>query len=140
MISLSTRVRLPKLEIKDPDKRFWQAVGITEAREIHKRTVSGEDADDSAFKPYSQSYKKYRISKGRSSRVNLNFTGRMLSQLARGIRAAGDRVTISLLGSSGAKASGIEAFGREFFSLSDKRQTAIFKRVTKWMEKKNSLK
>jgi len=140
MINISAKVKLPKLEIKNPDKRLWQAVGITEAREIHKRTLSGEDADDRSFKPYSQAYKDYRISKGRTGQVNLTFTGRMLSQLARGIRATTNSVTISLLGSSGVKAIKNEALGREFFALSNSRRAAIYKRVSNWMAKKNGLK
>jgi hypothetical protein len=140
MISLGAKVKLPKLKIDTPNKAFWQAVGITEAKEIHKTTLAGRDANGGQFQSYSKAYAKHRQSKGRSSRVNLTFTGRMLGSMVRGVRAAKTRVTIIMSGEQGFKASSIESGGREFFAISDKRATAIYNNVLKWMTKRNKLK
>lgn len=140
MISLNAKVKLPKLKLDTPDRKFWHAVGITEAKEIHKATLAGRDASGVQFRSYPKAYEDYRASKGRTRRVNLTFTGRMLGSMVRGVRAAKDRVTIIMSGEQGFKASNIEAGGREFFAISDKRATAIYNNVLEWMTKRNKLK
>jgi hypothetical protein len=141
MINVSAKVRLPKLVIDCPDRRFYQGVAITEVKEIHKRTLAGDDADEKKFKKYSDNYAKYRQKKGRQFMTpNLTFSGRMLASMGRGIRATKNRATITLLGRQGFKADSLERGGREFFSLSRKRQKAIEERVKRWMTKKNDLK
>lgn len=140
MISVSAKVRLPRLEVDCPDKAFFQRVAITEIREIHKRTLQGTDADETAFKPYSKAYAKVRAKAGRTSQVNLTFSGRMLASMARAIKLRKNGATIYLAGSSGFKAWNLEEKGREFFAISDKRGKAIYDKVREWLTKKNGLK
>jgi hypothetical protein len=140
MISVSAKVRVPKITITNPDRRFWQGVGLEEVKQIHQRTLKGKDADERQFDKYSDAYKRLRAKKGRSSRVNLTFTGRMLASMGRGIRASRNKVRIIMSGGEGFKAWVLERGGREFFSISKKREEAIKQRVIKWMTKKNNLK
>jgi hypothetical protein len=140
MISISARVRVPKITIKNPDQRFWQSVGIQEVAEIHKRTLKRKDANERQFDKYSESYKKLRAKAGRSRHVNLTFSGRMLKSMGRGIRASRNRVRLIMSGEEGFKSWVLERGGREFFSISKKREEAIRRNVIKWMTKKNKLK
>lgn len=48
---------------------------------IKKRTMAGVDVDGSTFIPYTPSYALFRQEKGRSPRVNLFFTGSMMSAM-----------------------------------------------------------
>lgn len=65
----------------------------------------------------------------------MSFAGRMLGA----IRAMGrkDGASIRLTGSEGYKAWSNEMRGREFFDISEKEASSIFKRVADWMKKKN---
>ncbi len=140
MIGIGATVKLPKIDIDCPDTRFWLATGMTEAKEIHKNTLAGRDVDGQQFKPYSEAYRQHRVDNGRTSRVNLTFTGRMLSSLTRGVRAYKNRATITLTGEQGFKAYMLEEGKRDFFGISEKRSAAIYKAVLKWMTRKNNLK
>ena len=48
---------------------------------IKRRTQSGKDINGKAFKPYSPSYKEYRIEKGRSAKPNLTDSSNMLNAI-----------------------------------------------------------
>ena len=150
MIDVGVKIKTPVIKIDCPEKRFYQGVGVTEAREIHKRTLKGKDADESRFAAYSDAYKKLRatgkaqksVGPRQVSTVNLSMSKRLLSSMARGIKATKRGVTLNLSGEDGFKAHSLENSKkrREFFSLSDKRVLAIRERVKRWMTKKNGLK
>ena len=154
MISLSAKVKLPDLKIDCPGKRFWLGVGVTEVKEIHKRTLSSRNVDGKAFDAYSKdyAYKKAtgRVWKGKVAQYhsakgfnqpNLAMTGRMLGSMRNGIRAYKNRVTIMLSGEQGYKAWMIEKNKNyQFFAVSNKRHEIIKKNVRSWMTRKNRLK
>jgi hypothetical protein len=49
--------------------------------EIRKRTQSGKDVNGNSFKPYAESTKDYRSKHGRSTNVNLTYSGAMLGSI-----------------------------------------------------------
>jgi len=67
--------------VKNLEQQILTAVKTqTEMANTHikERTRAGKDADDMEFTEYSESYKEYRIRKGRDVKpVDLIFTGRM---------------------------------------------------------------
>jgi hypothetical protein len=141
MIGLNLRIKVPKITIKTPAQRFWQRVGLKEVGMIQERTeVKHKDANERQFNKYSDAYKKLRAKTGRSRHVTLSYTGRMLKSMGRGIRASKNRVRIILSGGEGFKAWVLERGGREFFSISKKREEAIRRNVIRELTKKNNLK
>lgn len=63
------------------DAQTMQELGkFVEAR-IKIRTSQHKDADGIPFLPYTKTYAKFRLSKGRGTKVNLLFTGRMLASI-----------------------------------------------------------
>jgi hypothetical protein len=96
---------------------------------ILKRTARGLDYKGKPFKPYSRRWKAERRKRGKqTSRVDLNFTGRMLGDVLTMIDPASGRAVVSFGGSgtggglayyhnvSGAGSSRVR---REFFALSE---------------------
>lgn len=96
---------------------------------ILKRTARGIDYKGASFKPYSRRWKAERKRQGRqASHVDLNFTGRMLSEVQTTVDPVTGRATVLISGSgtggrlaryhhsSGAGSSKIT---REFFGLNE---------------------
>ena len=134
-------VKLPKIVIKNPSKRFWQGEGLTAAKDIRKRTESrGVDVDGKGFDQYSTGYAKKRQKMGRSTRPNLSLSSRMLGALGSGVRATTDGFKIILSGREGFKAWANEQNGRDFFGLAKLQKDAIFRRFTASYSKTNKLK
>lgn len=138
---IKVNVKKPMIKIAVPeDPKFWGAVGIQVARKVRERTESGLDVDRKRFKPYSREYREYRKEKGRSSKVNLTFTGRMLGAVASGVRATKRGAKIIMSGRQGAKAWGNTRRGRDWFGLDTKTKKQTLESVIKWMTRKNKLK
>lgn len=138
-IGVTTKVTIPKIDIKTPEeKRFWKAVGLEAVKDIRKRTQAGKDADNKAFKPYKKATAVDRAKRGRSSKVNLTDSGRMLGSMVHGIRARKGGVWIKLSGRQGFKAWNIKHNQRRnFFALNDKQVKKVIKLISKWIAKKN---
>lgn len=112
---------------------------------ISKRTDKGINAEGRSFKRYKKAYQKFRQSKGRSAKVNLQFTGEMLRsmffQTGRRFQKQFVRVMFPTRGHSKAKISTkllaqIQDLMRPFFNLSKTEQTkeeqAIDKDLTRF--------
>lgn len=133
------KIKMPDLTIrvpKEPD--FWAGVALQARRRIRTRTARDKsDVKGRPFKAYSDAYKEFRKSKGRSIIPNLTFTGRMLGS----IQAVGKRMKGQLLlsGEEGFKASANEDRGRKFFDLAPTDRDSIIKKVADWMTRKNRL-
>ena len=78
----------------DSIRRFWQRVidpqayvslfndiGLVITDSIQIKTASGYDYLNNKFSPYTDAYKRWKVSKGHSGRVNLRLTGQMLDSL-----------------------------------------------------------
>lgn len=148
-----------KLIVPTNDRKLWGAVGQEIATRIHKRTLNGRDVDGHQFKRYDRDYAKKkaegfnlyegapknrggrptRISPRGFGNVNLTLTGRMLKSLAKGVRAGRDNASVTLSGEEGFKAFMIEKGGREFVGLTDSQLRSVFKRIDKWIARKNKL-
>ena len=135
----SARVDIPTIKIKTPtDISFWRKVGIEVTKDIRKKTLSGRDADNKTFKPYKKATIKERTSRGRSSRVNLTDSGKMLGAMTHGIRPTKHGVRLLLTGEQGFKAWNIQNNQkRVFFALNDKQVKRIIQVISKWITKKN---
>ena len=83
---------------------------------IHRRTLQGKDYKLKAFKPYDKDYKKYRSKHGRSSSVNLTYTGRMLKAMTTKRIKNGLRFTF--MSSRELKKAGHNSVTRDFFGVS----------------------
>jgi hypothetical protein len=126
------------LNIKTPQsKAFWQAVGVEQASSIRDRTDRGIDADGRSFKPYSTNYRRQRGESGRSTKVNLTWTGKMLAAMGRGIRATNNGVKIIVAGEEGFKIWSNERRGREFFAISTKEAEKVLRKIIRWIDRNN---
>lgn len=139
MIRPSLKVKVPKIVIKTPeDRTFWKAVGIELSKDIRKRTQFGRDADDKTFKPYTKSTKEQRAKRGRTTKVNLTDTGKMLGAIGRGVKPTKNGVRIQLTGEQGFKAYNIKFNQkRNFFAFNEKQVKRVIKKIKAWMKKKN---
>lgn len=59
----------------------WARIGRLARERIVRRTLSGRDEADAPFAPYSPAYAKERAKLGKSSAVNLQFSGAMLNAI-----------------------------------------------------------
>jgi hypothetical protein len=126
------------LKIKLPStKQFWQSVWIETVSVIRENTERGVDADGKQFKQYSKQYKKQKGKSGRSTRVNLLWSGQMLSAMGRGVRATTHGVKIILSGEQGFKAWQNEKQGREFFAISKRNSDKTLRKVKRWIDRHN---
>jgi hypothetical protein len=134
-------VKVPKIVIKEPGRRFFTDLGLSTAKRIRVRTESeGVDVNLRPFKPYSPKYREQRQEKGRRTTPNLSFTSRMLSALGPGVRATLKGFKIIISGEQGFKAWVNEINGRDFFGLDKKLKDDIFKKTTDFITKANRLK
>ena len=138
MFSFDGSVTGASLNVKLPTSADWLKVGMTEAREIRKRTeTQGKDTENRPFKPYTKAYAEYRASKGRRTKPNLSFSGRMMGAVGSNVSTTRDSAKITLSGEEGLKAWGNEERGREFLGIPDGRLNKlaeqfgdlIFKRI-----------
>lgn len=139
MITPTVRVKVPKIVIKTPeDPRFWKAVGIELVKDIRKRTQQGLDADNRSFKAYTKATLADRLKRGRTAKVNLTDTGKMLGSMARGVRPSRHGVKLQLTGREGFKGSNIKfKQRRNFFAFNEKQVKRVIKLIKKWMKRKN---
>lgn len=66
------------------------------AGEIVKRTQAGQKPTGGAFKAYSKSYAKYKSSKGRSTGVDLTFSGQLLQAIQTKIEKTTSAITATI--------------------------------------------
>jgi hypothetical protein len=139
MIIPSVKVRPVKIVIKTPeDERFWKATGLELVKDIRKRTQTGKDADERSFKPYKKSTAVQRAKRGRTLKVNLTDTGKMLGSMAKGVRAKKSGVRLQITGRDGFKAYNIKFNQRRnFFAFNDKQVKRVIKKIKAWMKRKN---
>lgn len=99
------------------------------AGEIVARTQSGKEITGSSFKPYSKGYAKYKAKKGRSTSVDLTFTGKMLGAITSRVYEQGKNLIGKIFFSSSdeAKKAGYNQQDRKFFGLSTAQKQAITK-------------
>lgn len=134
---ITVKKNFKSLKINVPQtKTFWQSVGIDTVSTIRDNTERGIDAEGRQFKQYSKKYRKRRTKSGRSSRVNLTFTGNMLAAMGRGIRATTNGVRIIVSGEQGFKIFQNEKT-REFFAVSEKEARKILNRIKRFVDRKN---
>ncbi len=84
-------------------------LGAFAERLISERTKAGIDVDGKPFAPYSKAYAKFKASKGRSTRVDLAFTGHMFQAL--GIHTDATSVTLLFRGRNDAQKASVHNFG-----------------------------
>ena len=138
MLDVTVKTTKLDLSLDLPDRKFWQVVALEAEKDIKKRTLSGQDVEGKAFKPYSKDYAKYRKEHGRTQRPNLVYSGIMQSAI-RGT-AKSDHAKLAITGTEGMKAWENERMGRNWFDLSGTQVDAIVKKATAWMKRKNDLK
>jgi predicted DNA binding CopG/RHH family protein len=133
MIKLSSKVTVPNIKIKVPDKRLWNVIGDDVILAVEDRTQRGKDADRRGFKPYTKEYAKR---KGKT-KVDLTVTGHMLGKMRNKPSKRGVKVQIAG-GIDGLKAWSIN-FGqkRRFMAINNRDIKKIVKRITKWIAKRN---
>lgn len=123
--------------------RSGQRIVVT----ISKRSDQGTGSSGRRFKSYSEAYAKFKQSKGRSAKVNLQFTGEMLRtmffQIGRRFNVQFVQVQFPTRGHSKAKISTkllaqIQDLMRPFFNLSKseqaKEEKAIDRDLTKFFK------
>lgn len=139
MIKPAIKVHVPPIKIDTPeDPRFWKAVGLELTKDIRKRTQQGKDADNRTFTPYTNETRERRLKRGRTAKVNLTDSGKMLGAMPRGIRARKSGVRLQITGREGFKAFNIKFNQkRNFFAFNDKQVKRVIKLIKKWMKRKN---
>lgn len=133
--------KMPDLTIIPPDRSFWLKVATQVAKSIRQRTEDqGVDAHGKTFPGYTAQYAKFRRKKGRGTKANLSFSGKMLGALARGVSATKNSARVMLSGFEGAKAYYNEKHDRIFMEISKQDSNEIIKGVSRWVARKNKLK
>jgi len=107
-------------ELKERQEKALARAMETAAREIQKRTQSGQDAAGSPFKKYSDAYRKFKQKKGRTGNVDLTFTGDMLRAMSTTVErvASGLIGTIKFNSADAATKAKANMKRRKFFELS----------------------
>lgn len=106
-----------KAEKKLVTPQVLDKIGTTAKAMIMQRTSAGKAVSGSRFHAYSPSYKKQRRKAGRTTKVNLQWTGRMLSSI-RHKRISKIAVEMSFTrGEERDKATWVSDGGRDFFDL-----------------------
>lgn len=129
----------PKLDIK---KQLLGEIAVDQLSRIKTRTLEGKSFKNTAFAPYSESYKDFRASKGRpTGKVDLFFRGQMFGamdweRINDGVRLFFNDTT------QAAKAHGLhhgyaphKLPARPFFELSDDDADEIKKQIVEGIEK-----
>ena len=110
-----------------------------EQAEIKTKTLRGVDFQGRRFKPYSKAYAQKRLKAGRNSqKVDLTFTGRMLANMTSRVRDQGGELVGEIgfaSATEAAKASSIEADGREFMNLEDSQVERVRGRLVQAINK-----
>ena len=83
---------------------------------IKARAGAGVDADGAAFAPYTDGYLKQRAKKGRSTRPDLTFTGRMLNNITTKFIKDGSALILFSKSEEANKAAG-NSNKRDFFAI-----------------------
>jgi len=111
-------------------KSLMSEIGEYVIARIQIRTAEGRDANNTAFKPYSKSYALFRQKHGRQSgKVNLFFTGSMMSSMT--YEASEDTVRVFFMNTpdKSGTSNALKAFGlnkkRNFFAINAQEQDAI---------------
>lgn len=93
-------------------------VGLAEqaATIVQARTQRGVDADGQAFVPYSEGYAERRRKKGRGTRPDLTFSGRMLGAMTGKFLFYRKSAVVFLRGEEANKAAG-NSHRRDFFDI-----------------------
>lgn len=94
--------------------------GLEAINIIEDRTASGRETGLIRFKAYSEKYKSFRKSKGRSTKPDLQFSGRMLGSMTS--KVGKDKVTIFFTRAEEAKKAAMNEKTRPFFGLNRKDQ------------------
>lgn len=84
---MNAQRKLP-ITVEQAVSRITQAGVI----DIIARTKNGVDANGKPFRDYSEWYREYRKSKGKSASVNLEFTGAMLRAIQARTEKQGDKI------------------------------------------------
>jgi len=113
---------------KDINQSLKNALSIT-AQEginiIEERTESGVGFKGGAFAKYSEKYAKFRKAKGRGSKVDLQFTGRMLGSMTS--KADRKKATIFFTRGEEAKKAAMNNKTRPFFGFNRKEERQLSK-------------
>jgi len=116
-------------------KKLLNEIGSTATAMITQRTLAGTDVDGKAFKAYSPLYKQTRAKKGRSTTVNLSFTGRMLAAIKHKLISKTQVMLHFSRGEEGRKALYLSK-ERNFFGISKNELHKINEKLIKpWMRK-----
>lgn len=84
---------------------------------VQRRTQAGSNVKGGRFKKYTDQYRRFRQKKGRSAKVDLTFTGRMMGAMQSRFIKPGLAVVQFSRAEEAAKAGGIEKGGRNFFGI-----------------------
>lgn len=102
-----------------------------EVAEMVKRTQSGRDVSGQPFRAYTKEYAAMKNKRGRSTRPDLTFTGRMLANITHRVKKVGSKIVAEIFFSSAkeaAKAQG-NLQHRDFFGFSKDQLSRIKDRL-----------
>ena len=105
-------------------KRAMRRAAAEGVNRINKRTSLGLDVNEQPFRPYSESYKGFRESKGRPvDKVKLIFTGKMRGAMTSGLQGQDGLIFFSSRAES--KKAAFNNRKRPFFGLNRKDTRSI---------------
>jgi len=123
--------RKTKRILVDGSVKRLRAESLNMLSGIESRTLQGRDVQLRSFSKYSKAYRLYRSKHGRTSRVNLTYTGKMLgamttSKIVNGLR-------FKFMSSTETKKAYYNQIKnkREFFGIDKKMIIALKKRISK---------
>lgn len=121
---------MKELAMKELGDTLEKAVA-DETDEIVKRTQSGQSVNGGGFAPYTPAYKKFKAKKGRSGKVDLTFTGKMLAAIDYKIQkiSNGFRATVFFNSAEAAAKAEGNSKKRQFFGFSKEQVDRITKKL-----------
>lgn len=121
LVKLTLNGDEPKKAIKDALLR----TGQKGASLILNKTAAGKDIDDAAFKPYSESYAKWRAKRGKTRKPTLFNKGQMLASIR--TKASSEKATIFFSSAAESKKAAFNQKTRPFFGFSRKNKEELAK-------------
>ena len=119
-------------DLRSSVKKALLITGLKGIEIIEDRTSKGRSYKGSFFKKYNAQYKAYRLSRGRSSKPNLEFTGKMLGSMA--VISSSRQAEIYFTRGTESKKAAMNEKKRPFFGFSRSEQKQLGKVFERYLK------
>lgn len=119
-------------DLKTSSKKALLITGLKGIEIIEDRTSKGKSFKGSFFKKYDAKYAAYRLARGRSTKPNLEFTGKMLGSIS--VVSTSKQAEIYFTRATEAKKAAMNQKKRPFFGFSRNEQKTLGKVFERYLK------